>query len=150
MDGYDFEKLTREIVVSRFGDLAEKAPDAAAEVARKTLVTTLTGTATRQDPKVTVTAVCRGLLGGLLFINQDLAAAAVRVLRVLGDVAVDAHLSPEDLMTWAMEGFAAVAVVAGPDAEHAIETAIEQEFMGAGSVFTAACAAARAQKGAAS
>jgi len=150
MDGYDFEKLTREIVVSRFGDLAEKAPEAAAEVARKTLVTTLTDKAARQDPRLTVTAVCRGLLGGLLFINQDLPAAAVRVLRVLGDVAVDVHLSPEDLMTWAMEGFAAVAVVAGPEAEHGIETAIEQQLMGAGSVFTAACAAARAQKGAAS
>ncbi len=151
MEGYDFEKLTREIVVSQFGSLADKAPEAAAEMARKTLVTSLQGTAAKQDPHLTVAAVCRGLLGGLLFINQDLPSTVTRVLRALGEVAADVHLSPEDLMTWAMEGFAAVAVVAGAEAQSAIESAIEQDFMGAGGVFVAACAAAKnPNKGAAS
>lgn len=145
MEGYDFEKLTREIVVSRFGPLAERAPEAAAEVARKTLVTTLRGTASRQDPRLTVVAVCRGLLSGLLLINQDLPAASTRVLRELAGVAADVNLSTEDLMTWAMEGFAAVALMAGPDAQSAIAAAIGSEFMGAGDVFSEACARVRAQ-----
>ena len=42
-------------------------------------------------------------------------------------------------MTWAMQGFAEVALISGPDVIHAMGTAIEEELMGAGAVFNALC-----------
>ena len=141
---YDFEKLAREIVINRLAALGDKAAEAAGEEVRKILVPALKGT--KQDPKVTVAAVCRGVMGGLLLLNQDVAKAAAEVLGGLAHVAQEAPVSPEDLMTWAMDGMADVALLAGPEAMHAMESSIEERFMGAGSVFQQAC---QAKKGAA-
>lgn len=147
-DGYDFEKLAREIVAGRLAGLAERAPETAAEIARRILVSALQSTRTRQEPARTVAAVCRGVLEGLLLINQDLAAAAPLILRQLAHVSHDVPLTPQDLMPWAMEGFAEAAVVAGPEPEHAMQLAIDRSFHGAGEVFGRACETARARMGA--
>jgi hypothetical protein len=144
VEGYDFEKLAREIVAGRLAGLAERAPEAAAEIAKRILVAALQSTRTRQDPAKTTESVCRGVLGGLVLINQDLAAAAPLILKEMAHVSHDVPISPEDLMTWAMDGFGRVAVLAGPEAEHAIQMAIDREFHGAGEVFGKACEKARA------
>jgi hypothetical protein len=141
--GYDFEKLAREIAAGRLKPLGDNVGPGAAEVARETLVASLKSTAQKQDPRLTVAAVCRGILGGLLLNGQPLAPAAVAIMKELGNVSHDVPVTPEDLMTWAMEGFAQIAVVSGPEASQTMETAIEESFMGAGSVFAEACGAAR-------
>ena len=142
-DDYDFEKLAREIVLTQLSGMAEKAPEAAAQAARRILVSGVTSTHQRQDPHLTVTAVCRGILGGMMVANQDLPQTVVLTLQQLGDASHEVPLSPEDLMTWAMEGFASVAVVAGPRAMDAIEAEIESKIMGAGTVFRNLCEEAR-------
>lgn len=144
MDGYDFEKLAREIVAGRMAGLAERAPETAAEITRRILISALQSTRTRQDPRQSVMAVSRGALGGLLLINQDLVAAAPLILKEMAAVAHEVPLSPEDLMTWSMEGMAQVAVVSGRQTEYSMSGAIEAAFMGAGAVFDKACAAAQA------
>lgn len=148
VDGYDFEKLAREIVAGRLAGLTDKAPEASAEIAKRILIAALQSTREKQDPRESVTAICRGVLGGLLMIDADLARAAPLILKELGHVSHEVPLAPEDLMTWAMDGFAQVAASAGPDAAHRMETAIEDAIMGAGAVFGKAYAAARAGSGA--
>ena len=145
MEGYDFEKLAREIVAGRLSGLSGGAIEAAAEIAKRVLIAALQSTATKQQPAVTVAAVCRGVLGGLMLINQDLPAAAVRLLKELSNVSHETPLPPEDLMNWAMEGFAAVALVGGPETILRMEGAIEESFMGAGVAFRQACERARRQ-----
>ena len=147
MDGYDFEKLAREIVAGRLAGLAERAPETAAEITRRILISALQSTLTRQDPRQSVSAVCRGALGGLMLIDQDLAKAAPLILKELHAVSQEVPLAPEDLMTWAMEGLAEVAVVSGKQTEYSMHSAIEGSFMGAGEVFDRACAAARKKGG---
>lgn len=138
-EAYDFEKLARDIVASRLGALAEQAPAAAAEISTRIMVSALKSTAARQDPRLTVTAVCRGTMSGLMFINQDLSKSSARILKELDAVSQEAHFPIDDLMTWAMQGFAEVALLSGPDVVDAMGTAIEAELMGAGEVFNALC-----------
>lgn len=135
---YDFEKLAREIVVSRLGSLA-KAPEAAAEIAKKIIVAGVRSTKVRQDPRLTVSLVCRGVLSGMLVLDKDLGETAVRVLREIPLIAHEVPLDPGDLMTWAMEGIASVAHLAGQDARLDIQGRIEESFLGAGAVFARLC-----------
>jgi|SRR5579883_2081399 len=135
---YDFEKLAREIVTSRLPGVKDPA-HAAAEVARKMLVTAVKGTAQRQAPRLTVLAVCRGVMDGMLILNQGLADPAIRILQMVPDVANEAALDPGELMTWAMEGIAAVAATAGAQAQQEIQAKIDESFMGAGEVFSSLC-----------
>lgn len=148
MDGYDFEKLAREIVAGRLGGLAERASETSAEIAKRILVSALQSTRTRQDPRETVTSICRGVLGGLMLIGQDLTQAAPLILKEMAFVSHEVPIPPDDLMTWAMEGFAQVAVITGPDLEHSMQLSIDAAFMGAGEVFVRACERARAGTGA--
>ena len=138
MSEYDFEKLAREIVASRLAEL-EKAPQAAGEIAKKIIVAAVQSTKVRQDPHLTVCAVCRGVLGGMLLINKNLPEAAVKVLQEMPAISHDVHLDPGDLMTWGMEGIASVCRMAGEGARHDVQVAIEESFMGAGEVFSEIC-----------
>lgn len=135
---YDFEKLAREIVISRLKSM-DTAAEAAAEIAKKIIVTAVQSTKVRQDPRVTVTAVCRGIAGGILLIEKDLPEASVTVLKEMGSIAHEVHLDPGDLMTWSMEGFAKVALLAGGDVRLNVQESIERNFMGAGTVFGQIC-----------
>ena len=135
MDGYDFEKLSREIIVKQVGMMEEKQAEAAAQMAEKILVAALKSTHQRQEPALTVKATCRGVLGGMMFIHQELPIAAVLILKELGHVSHETHFSAEELMTWAMQGMAEIAAVAGAPTAHAMESAIEEALMGAGPVF---------------
>jgi hypothetical protein len=135
---YDFEKLAREIVISRLGAL-EGAPSAAAEIAKKIIVTGIRSTKVRQDPHMTVVAVCKGVLGGMLVLNKDLAETSVKVLKEIPQIAHEVPIDPSDLMTWGMEGIASVALMAGDAARSSIQERIEESFMGAGAVFSRLC-----------
>lgn len=131
---YDFEKLGKAIVVSRFKDLQDPYP-AAGEVARKIAVSAVAGTRGKQDPRVTVVATCRGVMAGMLLLELDLAKTAVSILVQMGTLAQEAGLDPGECMTWAMEGMADVCKVAQGQEADAVSSAIERQFMGAGQVF---------------
>ena len=134
MDGYDFEKLAREILSSRIGEL-EKKPELAADIAREMIVPAVKSTRQRQDPRATVAAVARGVLGGLMLLGKSLPEGAVSLLKSMGSVASDAHLDPQDVMIWSMEGIASVCKVAGAQTSDRVGAVIEENFMGAGAVF---------------
>ena len=137
-DEYDFEKLAREIVTSRLMALDSPA-EAAAEIAKKIIVTGVTSTKVRQDPRLTVLGVCRGVMSGMLLINKELPEAAAGILRVMPAIAHDVHLDPQELMTWGMEGIASVALMAGQEVRYHVQQRIEESFMGAGPVFQQLC-----------
>lgn len=138
---YDFEKLAREITSARLRGL-EKAPAAAGEIASKIILAGVQSTKNRQDPRLSVISVCRGVMGGMLLIEGDLAGAAVEILQHMARLAQELHLDPSDMMTWAMEGFVGVVVLGHADLGPKLREAIEHKFMGAGGVFDELCAKA--------
>ena len=131
---YDFEKLGKEIVVSRFKDL-EDPYSLAGEAARKIAVAGVTSTRASQDPRVTVAAVCRGVSAGMLLLEKDLPKTAVALLTQMGAVAQETNLDPAECMSWAMEGIAPIAKIAPGSGADGVRAAIDEVFMGAGEVF---------------
>jgi len=131
---YDFEKLGKEIVVSRMKDVDDPY-SLAGEAARKIAVAAVASTRDKQDPRVTVTAACRGVMSGMVILEKDLAKTAVALLQQMAAVAHETNLDPAECMTWAMEGIAPVVKVAPGGAADHVRAAIEENFMGAGSVF---------------
>ncbi len=138
MDDFSLEKLAQEIVVERLKGVADP-PHGAGEVARQMVTKAITGTRAQQAPRDTVSAVCRGLMSGMLILEQDLPRTAVAILSQMSAVAAAAQQDPADLMTWAMEGIAPIAKLAGGQTCNAVSDAIEAAFMGAGQVFASAC-----------
>lgn len=139
-ESYNFEQLTKEMVVSQLKD-APDAPEQAAAVARRTIVAGLLGTQTAAaaDPRSTVQQVCKGMMSGLLLAEKDLPKSAVLLLQGMAEAAQETHREPSDLMTWAMEGIAQVAPMVSPEVRAALQDAIDQAFMGAGQVFNELC-----------
>jgi hypothetical protein len=131
---YDFEKLAKAIVVDRLRGVAD-AHALAAEIAHKIAVAGFAGTTGRQEPRVTLTAACRGVMSGMLLIEKDLPKTAVALLAKMAVIAQESSLDPADCMTWAMEGIAPIVKMGPPGTSDAVGTAIEQNFMGAGQVF---------------
>ncbi|MBI5882508.1 MAG: hypothetical protein HZB91_05325 [Elusimicrobia bacterium] len=132
---YDFEPLSREIVVNRLKD----SPDpyaAAAKTARDIIIPALKSTLPGQRPKVTTIQVCRGIITGILAINKSVPETAVAILQMTAEIAHEGNIEPGELMTWAMEGIASVMNLAGRDVSWAVESAIESQFTGAGAVFS--------------
>ncbi|HVA66778.1 MAG TPA: hypothetical protein VNK24_07625 [Elusimicrobiota bacterium] len=145
METYDFEKLSREIALSR----AKESPDSAAlaaRAAREVIVIAVEGTRFRQEPRTTVKDVCRGVMSGLLISGKRLPDGAVAILRQMAEIADKVHIDPMDLMTWGMEGIASVVVAASREERSAVGGAISDAFMGAGEVFRALCDEAAAKK----
>ncbi len=143
MDDFNLEKLAQEIVVERLKGAAD-APAGAGEIARQFVTKAIIGTQARQAPRDSVVATCRGLMSGILLLGKDLAGTAVAILSQMNAVAVETDQDPAELMTWAMEGFAPVAKLAGRHACDDIKQAIDQDFMGAGNIFASACETAGA------
>jgi len=131
---YDFAKLAQEIVQERLRDLPNP-PAAAGEIARQIAVPAVTSTRLRQDPRLTVSATCRGVMEGMLLLEQDLGETAVSLLNQMAVISQDANLDPADCMTWAMEGMAPVCRLAPAHVRDSVRHAIEEHFMGAGEVF---------------
>jgi hypothetical protein len=131
---YDFEKLAKEFVIERLKDV-EDPYSLAGEAVRKILVAALPTTRDKQEPRVTVSATCRGIMSGMLLIEKDLPKTAVALLTQTAQVADESGLDPADCMTWAMEGIAPVAKMGHGSSVDAVSNAIEENFMGAGDVF---------------
>lgn len=142
---YDFEKLAREISAERLKGL-ENAADGAAEVAAKIISSSIQSTRDKQAPAHTVTAVCRGVMSGLMLCGKELPEPSVAVLSKMAALAAELNLDPQEMMTWGMAGVADVAVVASAEAPYAIGQAIEKKFMGAGEVFSGLCQQAKARR----
>lgn len=143
MDAFDFEPLAKEIVTARLKEAAD-VPAAAAEFARQMIVAGVASTQSKQDPRKTVTDVCKGIMGGALVLEKELPPIAVALLAETAAIANEVHLDPAEMMTWAMEGFASVCRMGGAPVESAVQEAIEAKYMGAGEAFAAACRAAGA------
>ncbi|MBI2386628.1 MAG: hypothetical protein HYV14_11510 [Elusimicrobia bacterium] len=143
MDDFNLEKLAKEIVLDRLKDLPD-APAGAGLAALQILTQAVTATQARQAPRDTVVAVCRGLMSGMLLLGKDLPAAAVAILKQVNVVAETTQQDPAELMTWAIEGIAPVAKLAGLQTRYAVQEAIEASFMGAGQVFASTCETAGA------
>lgn len=143
MDDFNLEKLAKEIVVARMKDLPD-APSAAGLVAAQILAKAVASTQARQAPRDTVVAVCRGLMSGMLLLGKDLPSTAVAILKQINLVAESTQQDPAELMTWALEGIAPVAGIAGRQTRDAVEEAIEAAFMGAGQAFASVCQTAGA------
>ena len=143
MDDFNLEKLAKEIVVERLKDVPD-AVTGAGEVAHQIISKAITGTQARQTPRDSVIATCRGLMSGMLILEKNLPSTAVAILSQMSVVANETNQDPADLMTWAMEGIAPVARLAGSQAREGIEQAIDAAFMGAGQVFASACETAGA------
>ena len=131
---YDFEKLAKEIVVEKLRNV-EDAPALAAEIAHKIAVAGLAGSSGRQEPRITVSAACRGVMAGMLLIEKDLPKTAVALLAMMALIAQESNLDPADCMTWAIEGIVPIVKLAPSGASDSVGTAIEENFMGAGQVF---------------
>ena len=134
-DPFEFEKLAKEIVLSRLKD----APDAhalAAEVAKQIAVTAVTSTREKQDPQVTVTASCKGVMEGIMVLEKDMPKTAVALLQMMATIAQEANLDPGECMTWAMKGIAPICKLTTGPIRDSVQAAIEENFMGAGQVFS--------------
>lgn len=143
MDDFNLENLAKEIIVSRFKSVSD-APAGAGEIARQIVTKAISGTVARQNPRHSVAATCKGLMAGMLLLEKDLPRTAVSILNQMGAVANETQQDPAELMTWAMEGIAPVAKIAGEATCSAVSDAIEAAFMGAGEVFSKACETAGA------
>ena len=134
MEEFDFETLAKELIVEHL-KTAENAPMVAADIVKKISIAAVNGTALRQEPRISVSAACRGVMGGMILLEADLPETAVAVLREMATVAAESNQDPMECMTWAMEGMATVCRLASPDAQEAVRVAIDEKFMGAGEVF---------------
>lgn len=131
---YDFEKLAKEIVVAKLKDAADPSA-VAGEIVHKIAVSALKATDGRQEPRVTIAAACRGVMGGMVLIEKDLPKTAVALLAQMAVTAQESNLDPAECMTWAMEGIAPVVKVAPAGSADAVAAAIEERFMGAREAF---------------
>jgi hypothetical protein len=138
VDDFNLEKLAKEIVIDCLTGV-EDAPSGAGEFARQILINAIVSTQSRQTPRDSVQAVCRGLMSGMLLLKKDLPRAAVAILGQMSAVAVACHQDPSELMSWALEGIAPIAMLAGGRTRDTVEAAVETAFMGAGRNFARAC-----------
>ena len=144
-DKFNFGQLTKEIIVSRLQDIAT-APDVAAEIAKKTIVSGVRGTAgSGQSPQETVEQICLGAMRGLLLIEKDLPRGAGQILKRMSEAATELHVDPNDLMTWAMRGIAGIAPMISDEIQWKIREQIEEDFQGAGEVFSRLCVEAKSK-----
>lgn len=95
-----------------------------------------------KEPKDGVVAVCRGSMQAVLLAGQSVPDAAIALMEALPNTSLMMRTSPEDLMSWVMEGVADVMPVAGADVRDAMRLKIEEKFMGASVIFDGFCEAA--------
>jgi len=120
------------------------SPDAYAAAAR--VAADLVASALRSGPhppREVVLHACHGAMAALVLQEKDPAKGAVQLMRSLGDVAQTTGTDPMDMMTWAMEGIARIAPLLQPAPLYSMREAIENAFMGAGTLFNELCAKAK-------
>lgn len=142
---YDFDDLTRAMVAERCRG-AKDAAELAANIACQTIVAGLKGVRAaggEQGAAESVRLVTKGMLTGLVTADLDFVEASVFLLQRLSDAAEKTGIDPAEMMTWAMEGMAEQSAILSADRVGALEAAVDQKFMGAGSMFSALCNKAR-------
>ncbi len=139
---FNFEDLARQIAVARSEEIG-RSPEAAAQICIEIIIPAVTSTRERQDPRLTVSAVCRGVMGGLFMKEKDFAPPCVEILKAMAALSHKIQIDPADMMTWAMEGLAAIAILAPLETRSQIQSAIDENFMGAGAVFNELCEKAK-------
>lgn len=78
---------------------------------------------------------CLGAMRGLVFMEKDLPAGAVSIMKSLVHIVQDRSGDPMRTMNYAIEGLARIASVVQKDAVHAISSRLEAEIMGTGQEF---------------
>lgn len=147
-DQFNFGKLTKEIIVSRLKETAD-APAIAAEIVKRTIVAGVQATrasATPQEAHQTVVEVARGAMTGLMLIDKDLAASAIAILSRLAEAANEIHADPQELLTWALEGFAKVTPAMQRDVVYKMRTEIDRTYLGVGELFDKLVSKAKAER----
>lgn len=138
MEEYRVGQLTKEMVITRLKALGDPCV-AAAEIAKKTMVVGLTGSATvGAHTRQLVKEICHGTMVGLIMADQSLPKGACLLLRVAAEVSSDLSLNPEEMMTYAIEGIVELRRLSTVDQMEDIRKAVSRDFMGAGDVFRAA------------
>lgn len=92
-----------------------------------------------KDPKTAIVGVCRGAMQAVLLGGQKVPDAAVKLLEALPNTSLMMRTSPEDLMSWVLQGIADVTPMAGPEVRDELRTKIEEKFMGTGEIFDGFC-----------
>lgn len=133
-DDFNFEKLAREIVMSRLSSV-EKASATAADVAHKIMVTAVKSTGERQHPMVTIIKICRGTMSGILIIEKNLVETAAQLLQKAVPVATEVDLDPESVFTWFLEGIAEVTPMMNQQARWDIQATVDREYLEMGRTY---------------
>jgi hypothetical protein len=129
----ELESAVKEIV-ARLKD-APNAPEAVVEAVNKVIVAEVASAVESQDARQTVTSACRGVTAGILLFEQDLPKTAVALLKGMTTIAQRTGLSPDECMTWAMEGIAQTCKLAPDATATAVRAAIDENFMGAAETY---------------
>lgn len=130
-----FERLARILTRARHAQSPLRPEDASALVRECVEIASLEFL---HDPRRTLAKFTCGVLKCYLTLELDAAHAAVAILKAAPSLSVD-H-APSQLMTWAMEGMALVAFIAGPQQQSQMHAAIDAGLAGAGPVFQQVCA----------
>lgn len=138
-DTPDFEKQAKDAVTASI-----KADSVAGAVLTVPVMCQQISHAARmsKDPKAAIIAVCRGSMNAVLLGGQSVPDATVALMEALPNTSLMMRTSPEDLMSWVMEGIADVTPMAGAEVRDAVSARIEEKFMGASMIFNEYCEAA--------
>ncbi|MEQ1920403.1 MAG: hypothetical protein ABL955_14530 [Elusimicrobiota bacterium] len=133
-DSPDIEKQAQDAVTESLKAGAPSAPVMCQQISHSCRVS--------KDPKSAVISVCRGSMNAVLLAGQSVPDATIALMEALPNTSLMMRTSPEDLMSWVMEGVADVTPMAGAEVRDAISARIEEKFMGASAIFNEFCEAA--------
>ncbi len=126
-----FEKSARDFVNAALGGAEPSPKKAAAAIAQQIAHAARAS----KDTREAVVAAVRGGIGASFVAGVDLPETSVLTLESLSNMSLMMRVSPEDLMSWVMEGIASIAPSASPTVRDAIQNKIDEKYMGAGEVF---------------
>ncbi|MFH2204015.1 MAG: hypothetical protein ABIJ96_12925 [Elusimicrobiota bacterium] len=139
MERFNVGQLTKEMVVARLSELQDPC-DAAAEVARKTIMIALQNAQTFEpEHKHSIIEICAGAMTGLVLREQNLPRGACCVLKKAYESAVLLNLDPTEVMELAIRGIVYVRKFTNSAQFREIENAVAAEFMGINEVFRKIC-----------
>lgn len=146
-DNYEFEKLAHDMTLARVTkeEPQYKSRETSAEILRELVFLAITHTRVKQDPRLTLKGIFRGIMQAMFALDKDLPETSVRLLQEIPNLSDRLVIEFSDLMTWAMEGIASLSGPLGRENCRKIRTKIDENFMGAGGVFDKLCAESHSQ-----
>jgi len=133
-DSPDFEKQAQDAVTASLKAGSPAVPVICQQISHAARMS--------KDPKSAVISVCLGSMNAVLLAGQSVPDAAIALMDALPNTSLMMRTSPEDLMSWVMEGVAGVTPMAGAEVRDAVSAKIEEKFMGASAIFNEFCEAA--------